>query len=190
MKDIYAGEFVRLSAIDVDEFAKSLVRWNRDSEFVRFLNSGIARVLSEKKEKEWIEKVMDEQNVNSHFFAIRSLADDGLLGLIDLFVDSWPARNTYVGIGIGEREFWGKGYGTDAMNAILRYAFVELNMNRVTLIVFDYNPRAIRSYEKVGFRHEGRIRSYLNKEGKRWDMLSMGVLREEWKGLDTVTMVE
>jgi RimJ/RimL family protein N-acetyltransferase len=46
--------------------------------------------------------------------------------------------------------------------------------------VFEYNPRAIRSYEKAGFRHEGRERLFLNKEGRRWDMLFMGILREEW----------
>ena len=56
----------------------------------------------------------------------------------------------------------------------------EINMNRVTLGVFEYNPRAIRSYEKAGFRHEGQIRGLVNKEGKRWDMLIMGILRQEW----------
>ena len=53
-------------------------------------------------------------------------------------------------------------------------------MRRVTLTVFEYNPCAIRSYEKVGFSHEGRLRKVLNKEGRRWDILFMGVLREEW----------
>jgi len=181
MKDIYTGELVRLSAVDEDEFAKALALWNRDSEFVRLLNSGIARVLSQEKEKEWIEKIQKEQTVSDYFFDIHTLADDRLLGFVDLFVENWPARDTFVGIGIGERDFWGKGYGTDAMKLILCYAFVELNMNRVSLGVFGYNPRAIRSYEKAGFRHEGRMRSYLNKAGKRWDMLFMGILREEWK---------
>jgi len=66
------------------------------------------------------------------------------------------------------------------MKVILRYAFTEINMNRVTLNVFEFNPRAIRAYEKAGFRHEGRMRKVLNKEGKRWDMLYMSILREEW----------
>ena len=65
-------------------------------------------------------------------------------------------------------------------NVILRYGFTEVNLKRVTLTVFEYNPRAIRSYEKAGFRHEGRMRGALNKEGKRWDILVMGILREEW----------
>ena len=66
------------------------------------------------------------------------------------------------------------------MRLLLQYAFLEVNLQRVTLAVFEYNPRAIRSYEKAGFRHEGRMRKVLNKEGRRWDMLFMGVLRDEW----------
>ena len=66
------------------------------------------------------------------------------------------------------------------MNILLRYAFTELNLWRVSLGVFEYNPRAIRSYEKVGFQHEGRSRKHLNHEGKRWDIFFMGILRDEW----------
>ena len=63
---------------------------------------------------------------------------------------------------------------------ILRYAFLELNLQRVSLDVFDYNQRAIRSYEKAGFTLEGRQRGVLLREGKRWDLVYMGILREEW----------
>jgi RimJ/RimL family protein N-acetyltransferase len=66
------------------------------------------------------------------------------------------------------------------MNVLLRFAFHEINLRRVTLTVFEYNPRAIRSYEKAGFYHEGRVRCLLNREGRRWDLLYMGILREEW----------
>ena len=180
MNNIYIGERVRLGMIDADEFSKAFSRWDRDSEFVRYLNSGVARPVSIKQEKKWTEKDLEEQSLKQHFFSIRNLADDRLLGIVDLYIHNWPARDTFVGIGIGERDFWGNGYGTDAMKVILRYAFTELNLHRVTLGVFGYNPRALRSYEKVGFRHEGRERKLLNKEGKRWDMLFMGILREEW----------
>ena len=180
MNDILKGELVRLSAVDADEFSKAFSRWRRDSEFMRLLDSGTARVSSQKAEQKWLEKDLDEQSVHQHSFSFRSLADDRLLGDIGLYVYNWPGRDAFVGLGIGEREFWGKGYGTDVMRVILRYAFTEVNLNRVTLTVFEYNPRAIRSYEKAGFRHEGRERKILNKEGRRWDMLFMGILREEW----------
>ena len=67
------------------------------------------------------------------------------------------------------------------MQVLLRYAFDELNLYRVTLNTFEYNPRAIRSYEKAGFKVEGRVRKYLNREGRRWDVIFMGILAEEWR---------
>ncbi len=70
------------------------------------------------------------------------------------------------------------------MNLVLRFAFTEINLHRVTLTVFEYNPRAVRSYEKAGFRHEGRIRGALLRDGKRWDMFFMGILRDEWISLN------
>jgi RimJ/RimL family protein N-acetyltransferase len=180
MNDIYKGELVRLSAMDPDEASKAFSRWDRDSEFRRLLGSSASDLVSQKNLQKMIEKDLDEQSDDEHIFSVRKLDDNQLLGITDLNVDNWPARDTFVGLGIGEREFWGKGYGTDLMKLVLRYAFTEINLNRVTLTVFEYNPRAIRSYEKAGFRHEGRMRKVLNKEGKRWDMLFMGILREEW----------
>jgi RimJ/RimL family protein N-acetyltransferase len=104
-----------------------------------------------------------------------------LIGFIGLFGIEWNHGNAWVGIGLGERDYWGKGYGTDAMCAILDYAFNELNLYRVTLDVFEYNPRAIRSYEKAGFQLEGRVRKMIHRDGRRWDVLVMGVLRDEWE---------
>ena len=180
MNEILIGDLVRLSAMDADEISKAFARWDRDSEFRRFLNSGAADLISQKALLKLVEKDLEEQLINLHMFNVRKMDNDQLLGIIDLFVYNWPGRDAFVGLGIGEREFWGRGYGTDLMKIILRFAFTELNLLRVTLNVFEYNPRAVRSYEKAGFRHEGRVRQALNKEGKRWDMLYMGILREEW----------
>jgi RimJ/RimL family protein N-acetyltransferase len=103
-----------------------------------------------------------------------------LLGDITLSVINWGSRDAFAGIGIGAREFWGKGYGTEAMELILRYGFTELNLRRISLTVFEFNQRAVRSYEKVGFRLEGRQRQFMRREGRRWDILYMGILRQEW----------
>ena len=88
-------------------------------------------------------------------FAIRTLSDDRLIGDIGVWIESWAHGEAWVGIGLGERDYWGNGYGTDAMRLMLRFAFDELNLQRVSLGVYAYNPRAIRSYEKAGFRREG-----------------------------------
>jgi len=180
MNELFKGELVRLSAIDPDETGKAFTRWNRDSEFMRLLDSNPTSFRSQHGMQKMLERDLESQKSDRHWFTIHALADDKLLGDINLFVDHWAAREGFVGLGIGERDFWGKGYGTDVMKVILRYAFTEVNLQRVTLNTFEYNPRAIRSYEKAGFHHEGRQRQLLNREGKRWDMLYMGILREDW----------
>jgi RimJ/RimL family protein N-acetyltransferase len=179
MKDILKGKLVRLAAVDPEEVSKLFAVWNRDSEYKRLLDADPPRLHSAKAIKEWMEKHLEEEQ-DTYWFTIRSLADGRLLGDVDLSVINWGSRDSFVGIGIGERSFWGQGFGTDAMNLILRYAFTELNLRRVTLTVFEFNGRAIRSYEKAGFRLEGRERQVMQREGRRWDIFYMGVLREEW----------
>ena len=183
MIDILKGELVRLSAVDPEEFSKAFTHWRRDSEFMRLIDSSEVMLRSQKDSQKWIEKELEDQEANQYMFTIRTLAEDKLLGDIGLFVANWMSREAFVGLGIGERDFWGRGYGTDVMKVILRYAFTEINLRRVTLSVFEYNPRAVRSYEKTGFVHEGRMRQFLNREGKRWDMLFMAILRDEWISL-------
>ena len=180
MKEIFTGNLVRLSAIDSDELSKAFALWTRDSEFNRLLHTTASGLQSGNAIKHWLEKDMDDPSPGFHAFSIRTLTDNTLVGGTDLEVVNWNGRDAFVGIFIGARENWGKGYGTDAMNILLRYAFTELNLWRVSLGVFEYNPRAIRSYEKAGFQLEGRSRKQLNHEGKRWDVHFMGILREEW----------
>lgn len=180
MNDVFTGKFVRLSAFDPEEMSKAFPRWNRNSEYFRLLNSSGRPMQSSKAALKWMEEEVGEMSPGGYMFSIRTLADDKLIGELALDVVNWSGRDAFVGLGIGETEYWGKGYGTDIMNVLLRFAFTEVNLQRVTLSVFEYNPRAIRSYEKAGFRHEGRTRKVLNKEGQRWDILYMGVLRDEW----------
>jgi RimJ/RimL family protein N-acetyltransferase len=132
-----------------------------------------------------MEEEVAEISPASYFFSIRTLAEDKLIGELALDVVNWSGRDAFVGLGIGETEYWSRGYGTDVMKVLLRFAFTEINLRRVTLSVFEYNPRAIRSYEKAGFSYEGRMRKVLNKEGKRWDVFYMGILREEWMEINS-----
>jgi RimJ/RimL family protein N-acetyltransferase len=176
----YQGKLVRLTVEDPQTMAETYARWARDSEYMRLLDSAVSAPVSVKKLNEWMEKDLEKDPPPEYFFMFRSLEDDRLIGLIGLGGNLMPHGEAWVGIGIGERELWGKGYGTDAMRVILRYGFQELNLRRVSLGTFGYNPRAIRSYEKAGFVHEGRIRETLHRDGRRWDVFIMGILREEW----------
>lgn len=178
MQDILRGELIRLAAINPEELSPLYARWGRDSQRGRLLDSDPPILFSEKAIRAWVEKNFEKEN--DFEFAIRTLADDRVVGFVALDGIRWSRGESFVGIGLGEREDWNKGYGTDAMRAVLRFAFLELNLHRVSLNVFEYNPRAVRAYEKAGFRVEGRLRGALLREGRRWDELFMGVLRPDW----------
>ena len=180
MRDLFRGKLVRLTSEEPEARAKVEVRWQRDTEFHRLADSDPAQMISEKKLKEWIEKQSETGfKPERYSFAVRTLAEDRHIAFFALWLDLIH-NEAWVGIGIGEREFWGKGYGTEMMKLCLQYAFTELNVQRVSLGLHEYNPRALRSYEKAGFRMEGRTRQDLMREGKRYDSLWMGILREEW----------
>ena len=183
--NILCGTLVRLVALEPPAVAEAINRWDRDSEFRRLLDSEPANQYSVKKLIDLITKEQEQELRSEYTFGIQTLDGDRLIGFTDLEGDIFPHGEAFVGIGIGERDFWGKGYGTDAMKVILRFAFDELNLRRVALDTFEYNPRAIHSYEKAGFVHEGRAREYLYREGRRWDLIFMGILREEWLTKDT-----
>jgi len=179
--DLFAGNQVQLTAEDPKVMAKAFANWNLDTEYFRYLDSDPPRLRSEKQLKDWFEKDLDKDDPKSVFFMIRTKDGEKPIGFVALFDLYWNHGDAMIGIGLGEREYWGKGYGTDAMRVLLRYAFMEMNLRRLTLLVFGYNPRAIRSYQKCGFTHEGTVPGVLHREGQRWDWHYMGILKEEWE---------
>jgi RimJ/RimL family protein N-acetyltransferase len=178
--NLFRGKLVRLTAEEPELLGKTFASWDRDSEFRRLLDDEPPCLWSAKKIQSWFEKDSYEGDESGISFCIRTLQEDRLIGFIGLWDIEWNHGDAEVGIGIGERESWGMGYGTDAMQVILCYGFSELNLKRITLGVFDYNARAIRSYEKAGFTLEGRMRKALYRDGGRADIVYMGILREEW----------
>lgn len=183
MEDIFRGELVRLCSDNLQTVAEALSRWNRDSEFARLLDDEPAQLKSNKRIKEWLGKELEEDQHSHFFFTIRSLDEDKLIGFVEIYVTYWSHGYSWLGIGLGERDYWGRGYGTDALRLVLRYAFRELNLHRVSLGVFEYNPRAIRAYEKAGFKPEGRARKVVQRDDLHSDVIFMGILREEWEEL-------
>jgi len=180
MRDLLRGKLVRFTAEEPESRAKVEVRWQRDSEFHRLMDDGPLTFESEKKLKESFEKQLENGfQPRRYFFSVRTLDDDKLIGFLSIWMNPVHSEG-WVGLGIGDREFWGKGYGTDMMKLCLQYAFTELNLRRMSLGLMEYNPRALRSYEKAGFRLEGRTRKDIPRDGKRYDSFWMGILREEW----------
>jgi len=181
--NLLRGSLVQLRAVNSTSDAELFCRWSRDSEYMRLSDASAVRLSTLKQTTEFIEKEFENESLAMFAFSIWTLEDNRMIGEIDLSGVNWASGESIVGIGIGDRNDWGKGYGTDAMRIVLRFAFDELNLHRVFLNTFEYNLRAIRSYEKAGFKIEGRQRGMLNRDGKRWDIIYMGILREEWESV-------
>jgi RimJ/RimL family protein N-acetyltransferase len=104
-----------------------------------------------------------------------------LLGFVVIHSIEWNNQTGLISFGIGDPEYRGKGYGSEAMCLAMHYAFNELNLYRLGLDVIADNDACMRAYEKLGFRHEGAMRESVYRDGVRVDRLIMGILREEWE---------
>lgn len=179
--DLFCGERVRLAQVDAQTAAEAVARWRRDSLYLRLLDDQPPFAISTRQLKEMLEDDRWTTNSNNFSFFILARPDDRLIGFVDLMEVRWADGDAWLGIAIGERQDWGRAYGADALRLVLRYAFDELNLHRVTLEVLGYNRRAIRAYEKVGFQIEGCERGMVFRDRERVDIYSMGILRSEWR---------
>jgi RimJ/RimL family protein N-acetyltransferase len=171
------GKKVRFRAYektDIDECLK----WINDPEVTATLM--MRYPVSRFQEEKWIESMLESTDGRHKVFAMET--KDGIyLGGIGLHNVNWESRNAEAGIVIGKKEYWNKGYGTDAMMTLLDFAFHQMNLHRVYLRVYDFNLRGIKSYEKCGFKKEGVLRHDRYVKGEYHDSIIMGILKEEFE---------
>jgi RimJ/RimL family protein N-acetyltransferase len=182
IENLFAGKSIRLAPIDHENDPAVESRWTHDPYYMRMLASDPALPLNAeqvKKNYEAIEKKMDEEK-NLFYFTIRKMQDDQLLGFARLYWIEWTNGNGWIQLGIGEASERRKGLGTEVLQMLLRYAFDELNLYRLTAQVPEYNQAALRLAEKAGFVEEVRRREAQQREGRYWDLLHLGLLKEEW----------
>ena len=102
------------------------------------------------------------------------------IGTIQLYNFNEQDKSCKLGIRIGDRNYWSKGYGEDAVKTLLEYAFMKIDIFRVTLKVYEYNERAVKCYLKCGFQNEGRTRQSAYIDGKFYDEIIMGILKSDY----------
>lgn len=166
---------VTLREVNESDFA-DMVRWMNGPEVLQFVGAEAGQVTLEVEQQRYAEALQPDYK---HWR--RSIEIEGRhVGRVSLSFDR-TGKSGDLGVCIGEQCYWGKGYGTAVMAEVLRIGFAELGLNRISLWVFARNLRAIRCYEKCGFRHEGLHRQSWQKAGKWIDVISMAILREEWQ---------
>ena len=170
---MFSGSKIRLTAMRKEDLPTYRL-WNSIESFGRYYNSSPIREESEKNANE----LVDSHSDRNFRFAIRPLDSDEFLGVCAIEDIVWPHRGGWLSIALGP-DFQGKGFGKEAMQLLVNYAFNELNLHRLQLTVFSYNVGAIKLYESIGFKHEGTYREFLQRDGKRHDMHLYGLLASE-----------
>jgi RimJ/RimL family protein N-acetyltransferase len=185
------GERVRFRGVERDDLP-SFVKWLNDPEVKQGLL--IYQPISQAGEESWFESMIkrptDEQVLGIEV-RLSGGKENGLgahpgeelwklIGSLAFDNIDWRNRSAEFGIMLGDKTYWNRGYGTEAVRLLVKHGFNTLNLNRIYLHVFENNPRAIRAYEKAGFVHEGRLRQAEFKNGEYIDILLMSMLKDEF----------
>jgi UDP-4-amino-4,6-dideoxy-N-acetyl-beta-L-altrosamine N-acetyltransferase len=170
------GSQIYLRPVETED-APSFAQWLNDPEVRRTLNR--QHPISLRTELNWIETTNNDNQMLSLAIVLKD--GDRLIGGAGLREIDLVNRHAVFGICLGNKDEWDKGYGTEALGLLLDHAFGTMNLNRVCLHVLENNPRAQRVYEKVGFLQEGVLRQETFREGRYWDTIVMGILREDWQ---------
>lgn len=153
-------------------------KWRNDVK-VMYSTSPSLDVYPLKATEDFVEYVILKSDTSKGYIMVDKKSETSI-GIVSLINLDYKNQNAECIIDIGEKEYWGKGYGAEGMKLLLDYAFYELNLHRVSLRVFSFNERAIHLYEKMGFELERKSRQMLFRDGKWHDIIHMGILQEEY----------
>jgi diamine N-acetyltransferase len=178
------GERIRLRRDERTDISK-FVAWLNDPEVRRYLSLNLP--ISMANEEQWFENMLKLPAQEQAFaIEIRKTSPENendawqMIGNCSFMDIDHTARSAEVGLFIGDKSCWNKGYGTEVMRLLLRIGFETMNLNRIFLRVDEDNKRGIRAYEKAGFIHEGCLRQAVYRDGQYENMLIMSVIRLEW----------
>jgi RimJ/RimL family protein N-acetyltransferase len=169
------------------EDAESWAKWDNDLEMALPLGDEAYTPYPLQKSEEIVADIIRGQD---HVFGIVDLETDELIGRCMLFDLDWVNRRAMLGIVIGEKAYWGQGYGQEAVRLLLDYGFALLNLNSVMLGTFAFNQRALHCYERVGFKVIGRRRQARIIAGIKYDAILMDILAAEYESACVEQLVD
>ena len=175
---MYNGDLVKLRAYKEDDVERA-VEFINDEEVKKLLDSNIPFPMTKWQEEEWVKSRKAETNF-TYDFAIEDLDTGKYIGGCSINECNLKNRNCTIGIMIGDKNCWGKGYGSDALKVLIKFIFEEVNMDKIKLNVFSFNKRAISCYKKVGFKEEGLLKREIYRNGRYYDEVPMALFKEDW----------
>lgn len=182
LTSLYQGGNLRLTGINPENDPAALAEWSQNGLLAWDVNDAPARPLSAweiGKRLERTEKQMDEEN-NCFYYHFRPLEAETLLGWGKLDWIAWPSQTAFFQMAIAPSQ-QRQGFGREAAQLLLRIAFNELNLHRLSLHLPEYNLRGVQFAQRLGFTLEARRRQSIWRENRHWDTLHFGLLRPEWE---------
>jgi RimJ/RimL family protein N-acetyltransferase len=173
-----AGEHVILRAFERDD-AERCYRWMNDPNIVRTLKTRYP--IAFQGEVEWLERAM-HPGANERHFAIERKDDRTHVGNASIHDIDWVSRTGWFGLFIGEPAAWNRGFGSDAIQTLVRFAFDEMNLTKLRINVFDYNERAKHVLLTQGFVQEGKLMRDFYRDGAYHDIVILSKFRESTNG--------
>ncbi|MFW9806589.1 MAG: GNAT family N-acetyltransferase [Candidatus Thorarchaeota archaeon] len=176
---MYQGDLVRLRRLEDNDVPSFFPHWN-NYRLRQYLPTPLPS--STEDMKEYIQSANESFSKRTGFtFGIETLEGNKLVGIVNLVNVSWISHNAEIGVlAIFDPDSWGKGFGSDALKVLLDMAFSVLNLHSVYLWVVGFNERAIKFYEKIGFVNTGKLREMAYRNGTRYDVITMDILRSEF----------
>lgn len=174
---MFTGKLVRLREYREEDVAIAKDYVNK-YEIRQYTESGVPFLFTLHNEQEWYEKISpyaDEYN-----FAIEALDSKKYIGGCGVRQIDYKNSVLEVGIFIGDEEYLSKGYGTDALKLLVKFIFEQMNINKVKLGVYSFNARAIKCYEKVGFKKEAVLKEELYRNGAYQDIIIMSIFKRDY----------
>jgi len=153
-----------------------IVRWINDPEVRNFLNAHLPQ--SEQDEERWLENL--SKNKDTDLVLVIETTEGRVIGLMGLHKINWRDRVAITGALIGEKEYWGKGFGSDAKITLLNYAFNVLNLRKICSGVISYNKRSLQYSIKCGYKEEGILKEHIFRNGQYWDVIQLAIFREDF----------
>ncbi|WP_229070132.1 GNAT family N-acetyltransferase [Actinoplanes sp. DH11] len=170
------GETVELRAMGTPD-AEALWRWNHDPDVMRWMGEGYPQ--SPARVHRWLAEERPRNDFGDVLLGVEVIADGTLIGLVRLHGAEPETGCADLDIYLGEKEYWGKGHGTDAVRTACRFGFDKMRLHRIQLTVATENAPAVHLYRKVGFVEEGRLRHTFRRDGRWGDKFVMGLLAGE-----------
>lgn len=171
------GKKINLRGIESEDLI-NIAAWINDPVVTHYLFMGDKPAHIELLREEWEKQIRSHEEVA---FAVLEAKKNKMIGWGGLYRINWISRTAEYRVFIGDKNFWGKGLGTEIAELLIAYGFEKLNMNKIWLGVNTAHKGAVRSYEKAGFVREGVLRQEIFRNNRYYDAVRMSILRQEYE---------